>query len=72
MKSIKWPKHSILLIAIIATWIKTAITYHTSFEMDIENAMQEFILIINPLSFLLFAYGISLFFKSPKVKNTLY
>ncbi|SOC36224.1 LTA synthase family protein [Ureibacillus acetophenoni] len=69
MKSIKWPKHSILLIAIIATWIKTAVTYHTSFEIDIENAMQRFILIINPLSFLLFAYGISLYFKSPKVKN---
>lgn len=69
MKSKKWPKHSILLIAIIATWIKTAVTYHTSFEIDIENAMQRFILIINPLSFLLFAYGISLYFKSPKVKN---
>ncbi len=70
MKSTKWPKHSILLIAIIATWVKTAITYHTSFEIDIENAMQEFILIINPLSFLLFVYGISLFFNSPKVKNS--
>ncbi|HWL22904.1 MAG TPA: LTA synthase family protein [Ureibacillus sp.] len=70
MKSIKWPKHAILLIAILATWIKTAITYHTSFEIDIENPMQEFILIINPLSFLLFAYGISLFFNSQKVKNS--
>ncbi|MFY3793129.1 LTA synthase family protein [Ureibacillus sp. MALMAid1270] len=70
MKSIKWPKHSILLIAIIATWIKTAITYHTSFEIDIENGMQEFILILNPLSFLLFAYGISLFFNSPKIRNS--
>ena len=37
MKSIKWPKHSILMIAIIATWIKTAITYHTSFEIDIRK-----------------------------------
>ncbi|RHW38503.1 LTA synthase family protein [Lysinibacillus yapensis] len=69
MKSIKWPKHSILAIAIIATWIKTVIVYHTSFEMDIENAMQELILIINPLSFILFAYGISLFFKTSKVRN---
>nr|WP_106779870.1 LTA synthase family protein [Lysinibacillus timonensis] len=70
MKSIKWPKHSILIIAIVVTWIKTAITYHTSFEIDIENTMQEFILIFNPLSFLLFIYGISLFFRSPKVRNS--
>ena len=65
----KWPKHSILAIAIIATWIKTVIVYHTSFELDIENAMQELILFINPLSFILFAYGLSLFFKTTKVRN---
>ncbi|MFC7684718.1 LTA synthase family protein [Ureibacillus sp. GCM10028918] len=69
MNSFKWPKHSILAIAIIATWLKTVIVYHTSFELDIENAMQELILIINPLSFILFAYGISLFFKTTKVRN---
>lgn len=69
MKSFNWPKHSILLIAIIATWIKTAIVYHTSFDMDIENAMQRFILIINPLSFLMLVYGLTLFFKSEKVRN---
>lgn len=69
MKSINWPKHSILTIAIIATWIKTVIVYNTSFDMDIENAMQMLILIINPLSFLLFIYGLSLFFKSEKTKN---
>ncbi|MER1986210.1 MAG: LTA synthase family protein [Solibacillus sp.] len=69
MKSINWPKHSILAIAILATWIKTVIVYNTSFDMDIENAMQMFILIINPLSFLLFVYGLSLFFKSEKATN---
>ncbi|MDN4493307.1 LTA synthase family protein [Ureibacillus aquaedulcis] len=69
MSSFKWPKHSILAIAIIATWLKTVIVYHTSFELDIENAMQELILIINPLSFILFAYGISLFFKTTKTRN---
>ncbi len=70
MKAFKWPIHSITLIAIVATWIKTAITYHTSFEINIENPMQEFILIINPLSSLLFIYGLSLFFKSSKVVNS--
>ena len=69
MNSFKWPKHSILAIAIIATWIKTVIVYETSFDMKLENAMQVFILIINPVSFLLFFYGLSLFFKSTKARN---
>jgi len=58
-----------MILAIIATWIKTVIVYHTSFEMKLENAMQQFILFINPLSFLLFTYGLSLFFKSAKARN---
>lgn len=65
----EWPKHSILAIAIIATWLKTYVTYKTSFSITIDNALQEFILFINPLSLLLFAYGISLFFKTEKAKN---
>ena len=64
-----WPKHSILVIAIVATWIKTYIVYHTSFDMKIENIMQQFILFINPLSFLLLIYGISLFYKTNKARN---
>ncbi|MEG0384204.1 LTA synthase family protein [Solibacillus cecembensis] len=68
MKSFKWPKHSILAIAVIATWIKTVIVYGTSFDMKLENMMQTFILIINPISFLLFFYGLSLFFKTQKTR----
>ncbi|MFC4411124.1 LTA synthase family protein [Chungangia koreensis] len=70
MKKInKWPNHSVLLIAIIATWIKTYVVYKTSFNIKIENGMQEFILFLNPLAFILFAYGISLYFKSEKGRN---
>lgn len=69
MKTFKWPKHSILAIAILVTWIKTVIVYYTSFDMEIENVMQHFILIINPLSFLLIIFGLSLFFKSNKGRN---
>lgn len=69
MKAFKWPKHSILAIAVIATWIKTVIVYETSFDMKLENAMQLLILFINPLSFLLFFYGLSLFLKSQKSRN---
>ncbi|TAA70660.1 LTA synthase family protein [Planococcus salinarum] len=65
----EWPKHSILAIAIIATWLKTYIVYKTAFSITIDNALQEFILFINPLSLLLFLYGAVLFFKSEKAKN---
>ncbi|MER2000588.1 MAG: LTA synthase family protein, partial [Lysinibacillus sp.] len=41
----------------------------TSFKMSIENVMQGIILLINPLSFLLFIFGIALFFKSVKARN---
>ncbi|MEI4770907.1 LTA synthase family protein [Psychrobacillus sp. FJAT-51614] len=69
MKKNNWPTHSILVIAIVATWIKTYVVYHTSFDLKIENMMQQVILFISPLSFLLFVYGLSLFFKSPKARN---
>ncbi|PZX07225.1 phosphoglycerol transferase MdoB-like AlkP superfamily enzyme [Psychrobacillus insolitus] len=69
MKKKNWPTHSILAIAIVATWIKTYVVYHTSFDMEIENIMQQVILFINPLSFLLLIYGLSLFFKRPKARN---
>lgn len=69
MKNKNWPTHSILAIAIVATWIKTYVVYHTSFDMEIENIMQQVILFINPLSFLLLIYGLSLFFKRPKTRN---
>lgn len=65
----EWPKHSILAIAIIATWLKTYIVYKTSFSITIDNPLQELILFLSPLSLLLFLYGLSLFFKSEKNRN---
>ncbi|TWT06499.1 LTA synthase family protein [Planococcus sp. CPCC 101016] len=65
----EWPKHTILAIAVIATWVKTYITYQTGFSITIDNFMQQMILFISPLSLLLFLYGISLFFKKQKNKN---
>lgn len=69
MKNWNWPKHSILLIAVVATWLQTYLTYQTSFDLDIENVLQQIILFLNPLAFLLFFYGFSLFFKTAKAKN---
>lgn len=69
MKKFEWPKHSVLIIAIIATWLTTYVGYLTSFNMKIDNAMQQLILLINPLAFLLFIYGIALFIKKTKTRN---
>lgn len=57
------------VIAVVMLWIKTYIVYNTSFNIKIENFMQELILFINPLSFLLFIIGLSLFFKSRTTRN---
>lgn len=69
MEQKKWPLHSILAIAIVVTWLKTAITYEVSFDLNIENIMQQLILWINPLSFLFIIYGLSLFLKTTKARN---
>ncbi|MBB5324700.1 phosphoglycerol transferase MdoB-like AlkP superfamily enzyme [Anoxybacillus tepidamans] len=60
-KSIK--KHRFLLLATVWLWLKTYIVYKTSFDIEIESWVQELILFINPLSFLLFIFGFSLFMK---------
>ena len=62
------PYH-LLAIAIIATWLKTYAVYQIGFSITIDNPMQEFILFLSPLSFLLFVYGISLFIKNPKLRH---
>ena len=54
-------KISLIMLAILLLWLKTYIVYKTSFDMKIENWRQEFILFINPLSFLMLIFGIALF-----------
>ncbi|MGG3574765.1 LTA synthase family protein [Bacillus gobiensis] len=63
MRRGSFSKISFLVLATIFMWLKTYIIYKTSFNIKIENITQEFILFINPLSFLLFIFGIGLFFK---------
>ena len=54
---------SLMAVAIVMLWLKTYITYKISFDISIENWMQEFILFINPLSFLMLIFGVGLFIK---------
>ncbi|WP_342525434.1 LTA synthase family protein [Chryseomicrobium sp. FSL W7-1435] len=65
----KWSTHSLLFAAIVLTWFKTFIVYHTSFDLKLENIMQHFILLLNPLSFILLFFGISLFLSKEKSRR---
>ncbi|TGB03686.1 LTA synthase family protein [Halobacillus salinus] len=55
-------------IAALFLWAKSYFALQTAFTLDIENGVQQFILIITPISSLLFFLGLSLFFK-PKRRN---
>lgn len=56
-------KYYFLFLAVLFLWLKTYVVYQTSFDIKIENGMQAFILLINPLSFFLLVFGIGLFMK---------
>ncbi|MHC0035921.1 LTA synthase family protein [Pseudoneobacillus sp. C159] len=69
MQKIKGPKISVIAMAILLLWLKTYIVYKTSFDIKIENWKQEFILFINPLSFLMFVFGFGFFMKEKNRKR---
>lgn len=59
----RWPALHLIGFAVAVLWLKTYIAYKTSFDIKIENFKQELILLINPLSFLMFVLGFGLFLK---------
>lgn len=69
MSKLKKAKILLPIVGAVFLWIKTYILYKTGFHIKIENLMQEIILMINPASFLFFIFGLSLFFKSEKIRN---
>ncbi|HYK73041.1 MAG TPA: LTA synthase family protein [Pseudoneobacillus sp.] len=69
MRKFLWSKVSLITLATLMLWLKTYIVYQTSFEIKIENWKQEFILFINPLSFLMFVFGIGLLLKEKNQKR---
>ncbi|MFE4133098.1 LTA synthase family protein [Peribacillus sp. YIM B13482] len=58
--------YSLFWVLLISLWLKTYIAYKTSFEIDIENWVQEFILFINPVSFLLLTLSVNIFLKEKR------
>ncbi len=51
---------------ILLFWLKTYAIYQTEFELGIKNGIQSFLLLLNPISSLLFFFGFALFFKGRK------
>ncbi len=69
MNKIRLPKKlnnsyiTFFVIAVVLFWIKTYAAYQIEFNLGIDNALQKFLLFINPLSSALFFFGIALLFK---------
>ncbi|OIK09767.1 LTA synthase family protein [Bacillus sp. MUM 13] len=54
------------LIAVVLFWIKTYIGYRVELNLGIDNAMQKFLLFINPISSAIFIFGLALLAKGKK------
>jgi lipoteichoic acid synthase len=56
-------ENKLFFITIFLLWIKSYIVYKTVFDLEIENWVQEIILIVNPVSSVVFFLAFSLFFS---------
>ena len=52
--------------AVIFLWMKTYIVQLTQFNLGVENALQEFLLFLNPLGSSILFLGLACFFKGRK------
>lgn len=62
-KGILNKKFTFFFLAVVLFWLKTYVVYRLEFQLGIDNGMQQFLLLINPISSALFFLGIGLFFK---------
>ncbi|WP_018662237.1 LTA synthase family protein [Heyndrickxia acidiproducens] len=63
IKSLLNKKYSLYFLAVLLFWLKTYIVYRAEFNLDLQNGMQKFLLVINPISSALFFFALALFFK---------
>lgn len=57
-------KHGAIFLAIILLWLKTYIVYKVSFTLPIDHFLQEILLFLNPLGFLVLYFCLA-YFSSP-------
>ncbi len=60
-------KMGFFTIAAIFIWLKSYVIYLTEFNLDIQNVLQHFLLLINPISSTLVFLGIALFGRGRRV-----
>jgi lipoteichoic acid synthase len=54
------------LLAVVMMWIKTYLAQKMQFKLDVDGALQEFLLLINPLGSAMLLLSLSLFFKGTR------
>lgn len=57
---------SFYFFAVLLLWAKTYITQQTQFSLGVEGAMQQFLLLVNPLGSVMLFLGFSFLFKNRK------
>ncbi|GER74537.1 LTA synthase family protein [Weizmannia acidilactici] len=63
IKSLLNRKYALYFLTVLLFWIKTYIVYRAEFNLGLQNGMQHFLLVINPISSALFFFALALFFK---------
>ncbi|NPC94149.1 LTA synthase family protein [Bacillus sp. WMMC1349] len=63
MKEHFFKKQWFLCFSVFFMWMKTYFIYKLGFHLQMNNGLEELILFINPISFLIPVFGISLFFR---------
>lgn len=53
-------------LASILFWLKTYLVYQVEFNLGVSGAIQQFILLINPIAFTVILFSIALYFKKTK------
>lgn len=54
------------LVAVLLFWLKTYVVYKTKFSLGVSGSFQQALLFVNPISFTLLLFGISLFSNGRK------
>lgn len=56
----------LFLLAVFMLWMKTYVSQKTQFQLDVDGALQEFLLFINPLGSAMLLLSLSLLFKGTR------
>ncbi|WP_186576383.1 LTA synthase family protein [Aquibacillus kalidii] len=71
MKKLRINELSFFLLAVVFLWAKTYISYQFEFNLGVEGPMQQFLLLINPISSAVVFLGLALFLKGRRAAITM-